>query len=289
MEITHINSNVEFDQKRRNGKKEKHKKKRFKLKFLLLFIFVVTITVSIAISPICNLDKIVVQGSQKYKDDDIISSAEIYKGVNTFKILWKNIEEIRDVKYFCLLRYGNAERNILKSHPYIKEVFVKLLIPNQISISISERSGVCILPYLGNYILMDKEGYILDTIDRPDKKGLPLLKGISFEGFELGQALNVKNPQSIEDTVGVLDAIEDSDKNDKFKIFDILKTIDVNDTKKIYLLLDDRIVVNIGDLKDISYKLNFLKQIYLKKISKEEKGLLDFSTGENPNFIPEKR
>lgn len=289
MKITSINRNIEFDQQGHAVKRGKAKKKRIKLKILLFLMLIITATITIALSPICNINGIVVQGSQKYKDEEIIGVTDIYKGGNGFKILGKNIQEIKDIKDIFLLRYGRAEKNILKSHPYIKEVFVKYLIPNKVSISINERTGVCIIPYLGNYLLMDKEGYILDTVDNPDKSGLPLIKGFNFDRYELGQALKVKVQKGFEDTVALLNAIDDSDKNDKFKIMDIIKVIDVNDTKKVYLLVDNRIEVNIGDLEDLSYKLNFLKQIYLKKISKDDKGLLDFSTGGNPNFIPEKR
>jgi cell division protein FtsQ len=285
LNITYIDRDLEKREQLEKLKKVKMKKRRFRLKILLYTVLILAILVSLALSPVCKVKRINVTGSTRYKDEQLIAATDIYIGGNSFKILFKNINQIKNI---FSLRYGKSEQNILKNYPYIKEALIKYKIPNEISINIIERTPVCVVPYLGNYLLMGGEGYIVDTIDNPDKSKLPLVKGISFDSFVLGQALKAKAPQTIKDTLALLEAIKDSDKQDKFDLIDGIKVIDVNDTNKVYIFVDNRIEVNLGDLNDLNYKLNFLKQIYFKKLSKEDKGLIDFSTGENPDFVPEK-
>ena len=286
MSIKHINRKLEFESQGQSLKKGKPKKKRFKLKLLLFTILVLAIVASLALSPVCNVKRITVKGSQRYKDDQLIGATDIYIGGSSFKIMYKNINHLKNIYSF---RYGKSEQSILKNYPYIKEAKVTYLFPNEVSINIYERKPICIIPFLGTYLLMDEEEYVVDTIDDPNNSTLPIVKGIGFDSYVLGQALNVKTPQTLNNAIILLKAIDDSDKEDKNKLFDEVRVIDVTDSNRVYLFVDNRIEVNLGDFKDLTYKLNFFKQIYSKKISREDNGLIDLSTGENPNFIPEKR
>jgi cell division protein FtsQ len=58
--------------------------------------------------------------------------------------------------------------------------------------------------------------------------------------------------------------------------------------KRICIQLDSRILVNLGDLQDLDYRMAFLKEILLEKLNKNDKGTLNFTTGESPEFIPDK-
>ena len=52
------------------------------------------------------------------------------------------------------------------------------------------------------------------------------------------------------------------------------------------MFVDSRLVANYGDLYDISYRIKMSKQIIQKNIDKNEKGILDFTKGDYPVFIP---
>ena len=282
MRIQQINNGLESNTYNKMKSKKKFKKKHFRLKFILVFILFSTVIVLLALSPLCTIKQITVSGGQHYKQEDVVAVSGIVVGNNGFKTIGSNLNSIFS------LRYGNSEKSILKNLPYVKNVVVKYAVPDKVRIILTERKPICVVPYLGTNLLMDEEGYIIDTVNQgAGNYNLPLVKGLKFEHFELGQPLKVDNSENLQAVITTFGAITDSDKSDKMKIFGLIKWIDVSDLKKICLFVDSRITVNIGDMQDLSYRISFLKQIYSKNLKPDDKGLLDFTTGENPDFVPE--
>lgn len=282
MRTRQINEEFEANTYNRTKSKKKIKKKHFGLKFILVFILFSAVVVLLALSPLFTIRQITVSGGQHYKQDDVIAVSGIIAGNNGFKTIGSDLNSI------FLLRYGNSEKSILKNLPYVKDVVVKYAVPDKVRIILTERKPICVVPYLGTNLLMDEEGYIIDTVNQgAGNYNLPLVKGLEFQRFELGQVLKVENSENLQAVIKTFGAITDSDKSDKVKILGLIKWIDVSDLKKICLFVDARITVNIGDMQDLSYRISFLKQIYSRNLKPNDKGLLDFTTGENPNFIPE--
>jgi cell division protein FtsQ len=156
-----------------------------------------------------------------------------------------------------------------------------------VKINFIEREPVGCVPYLGSNLIVDNESYVLDIIKDMPPHNLPIIKGLRFNNYELGQKLSTENPESLNAVITILDVIKTSDKKDRFKLLDIINSIDVGDLKKIIFLIDSRIVLNLGDIEELEYKIAATKQILLKNVKKEDKGLLDFTIGENPTFIPD--
>jgi cell division protein FtsQ len=151
----------------------------------------------------------------------------------------------------------------------------------------SERSAICGVEYLGSALLIDNEGVILESVENIENAKLPLVKGVEVEHFQLGQAIETENQDGMKKSIQLIAAISESDNADSLKIIDSLTSIDVSDKSNVYLVFDKRVKVKFGDLKDLDYRIGFLKQIYFKKLSKTAKGTLDFTTAEKPNFLPE--
>ena len=82
-------------------------------------------------------------GNKKLSYDKIIKASMCNIGENIFKINMKKGEES------------------LKRLPYIKECKIKRKLPNEIIIEIEERKEVAIISYIGSFVYIDKEGYIL--------------------------------------------------------------------------------------------------------------------------------
>ena len=268
----------EFAAPERMIRKRRPKKRYAWIKSILLIILFTSALVLIALSPLFNITEISVEGNIHDSSDGIIAVTGIVPDVNGFKTIGLSFVDIVN------FRFGKAEENILGSFPYIRRAVAKFKIPSKVHINIEERKPLGLIPYLGANLLMDSEGYIMDTVEAID--GLPLIKGLKFESYKLGQALGTDNPKSIEAVVKIIREINSLDKQDDFKLMELLKTIDVADNKSIYLLIDDRIIVNIGDTEDLNYRLTFLKQILLKKSKKDDRGVLDFTTGSKPILKP---
>lgn len=270
-----------------HNKKQKKRARKFKiLLFWIKLILVLVLSTAaiglIALSPIFNITGIEVLGGSHYPSDSITDLSGVVKGINGFKNIGGSPNHILE------LRYGQAEERILKNCPYIKNVRVKFVLPGKVAITLTERSPMGIVPYLGTSLLIDEEGYVLETVKNDEGNSLPLIKGLKFGNYELGQMLPTEEPENLEKAIALLKTVKASDAEGAFKLAAAVKWVDVGDLKKVCLFIDSRIVVNLGDLQDLDYRIRATKQILLKNIKKEEKGLLDFSMSENPVFIPEK-
>ena len=146
---------------------------------------------------------------------------------------------------------------------------------------------MAVVPYLGTSLLIDSEGYVLDTVKSDEEIELPAIKGLKFESYELGKELNVQNKTCLKKVFKVLGAATDSDREDKFNLFRIIDSVDVNEENRVCLSVDSRIIVNFGDLSDINYRIRLLKQLLVKNLKASDRGLLDFTTGDNPIFMPD--
>lgn len=262
-------------------KKKKHKKSKTILKLILFIVLITAIFIPLALSPICNISGIDVSGNVHYKTNEITDVIDLSVGQNAFKALIKSIPGL------IKLRYNIAENNIIKKCPYIKKAIVKYRIPDKVSIIIEEREPMCLISHQGTYLIMDREGYIIDSVKDNEGYMLPVIKGIKIDSYELGQALKLEDGVYTEKINSLLSAIKKSDEDDDFKLQDILDSIDISSINKISLFIDSRIVVNLGDLRDINYRISVLKHIIQNNIKSEDKGLLDFTTGEKPVFKQE--
>ena len=146
---------------------------------------------------------------------------------------------------------------------------------------------MCMVPYLGTNILLDEEWHILDTVNASGYQDLPVVNGIRVKQYELGQALEPENPESLPRAVKLLDALKNADGPDEDFIRKV-DSIDVGDASNAYVFYEGRIVANFGDLRELEYRVRVLKHILLKNLKKEDKGLLDFTVGKDPVFMPER-
>mgnify|MGYP000949124890 CR=1 FL=1 len=256
------------------------KKRKRKLEFILTSFLFIIVLVLFVMSPIFNVSNVSVYGNNHYTAQEIVKASEVVTGVNGFTDIGGTY------KHYISLRYGQAEKKIIGKCPYIEEVSVKYSVPSKVIIQVKERNPIVLIPYLGSYLLVDRNGYVVDIINSDNKFNLPNIKGIKFKEYEIGHCLKIENKESFEELIILIDTLTEEDKSDTFKIAEIIDTIDISDSNNIYFFIDSRLVVNIGGLDELNYKIKSLKQIYFKNISKEEKGFLDFTAGEHPVFIP---
>jgi len=269
--------------------KRKARRRKRRLKFfrsLLLSVLFVGTLVLLALSPLFNISSISVSGNIHYDANEIIGVTNLVVGNNWFRTNgW-------DVKSILLFRSIQAEKSIEEKCHYVKKASVRLGIPNKVNIALTERDPFVVSPYMDKYLIIDKEGYILDLKDDISGLNLPCVKGLGFDGCQLGQALNAEDSRKFDIYIKVVDEIKNLDNDNVYDsskaIFKYVNYIDVSDWDNIGLMLDSRIKVNLGNYKKISnYRLSFLREVFFNKLDKNDKGYLDFTTGDTPSFIPE--
>lgn len=284
---------VERNSANLNKKPKKKPKRRFIwFKAFMTFVLFTGVLVLLALSPVFNITTLKVEGSQHYKQEDIIASSNLLTGENGFRVLSRNIGSIGNIKRFLLLRCALAEDNIIANRAYIKAVKVKYALPGTFDIEVTERQPIGVIPYMGTNLVVDDEAYVLDTSAKATGEALPVIKGINFAGYETGHALKLDAPLEFEAVNKMLNILKASEESGNIKFSSPVNYIDVSDLSKVCVLVDSRITVNFGDVynltyEELLYRISFFKQIFAKNLKKQDKGLVDFTMGENPKFIPQ--
>lgn len=264
--------------KKINDKKLQARMRR--IKRFLLFVLVVVAVIFFARSSFFIVDKIKVEGNNRYTNEELVKKTGLATGWNIFKMLG---EKPKDLISF---RFHDAEKSILKDMPYVKTVRVGPSLPDGIKIRIQERTPFAILEANGTSLLIDKEGYVLETLKDADLKNKYLkIIGISVDSYILGQSVKFKGRSPLTELIGFCDAINRDDKNSKLKLYNEISTVDMSETNNVIAVFDGRITVKFGEPDDIGYKIRFFRQLYVNNITEKQKGKLDFTKGSNPYFV----
>lgn len=265
-------------------KKDTRKKKFKKVLRLLEFLFVaalfVTTIVYAALSPFFNIEKIVVKESDHYTDRELVEASGIREGRNGFRLLFL------DKGGFFFLRIGYAEKAIMEKCPYIRTVKAKFVLPSTVSIEVEEREAAAVIITKGVNLLTDQEGYLLEIDPVLKERKLPVIKVPKLETLKPGKKLEISDDMLLS-AFKVFDTIEEVDKLQEDKLLPDVDYVDVSDPYNTSFSLQSRIIINLGEVKDLHYKINAAKTIFIKNIKKTDRGKLDFSTDANPVFTPE--
>lgn len=281
MKVRTINEDLELRNKKRKKNQKKIKRFVFLVKFILTTGLIIATAVLLALSPLFEIAGIEVKGAVHYTDESLIGISGVVKDINGFKLAGSSLGNM------LTLRVGSAEKLITQECPYIKTVKVRFVLPNSIVISVSERTPAAIIDYNGTSLLLDNEGYVLEALNVGDSKKLPLIIGLKFSGYELGKKPEYENIDALKTAFRVFAEIQAFDRNKTDKLFPKVDSVDAGNTDAVVLSLESRVRVNLGDLQDLNYRLSSTKTIFEKNIKKEDKGILDFTSGENPVFTPE--
>ena len=261
--------------------KEKHRIFNVVFKLILVFVFCLGVLLLAALSPVFGIKAIDVYGNVIYEKQTIIDMTDAAIGENGFRLLAENAKSLFTFRCYAL------EKELAGKCPYIKEATVKFFPPDRLKIEISERKPMCVVPYLGINLLVDAEWHILDTVNASEYQDLPVVNGIKVKQYELGQALEAENPESLSRAARMLDALKNADGPDE-DFMRKVDSIDVGDADNAYVFYEARVAANFGDLRELEYRVKVLKHVLLKNFEKEDRGLLDFTAGKDPVFMPEK-
>lgn len=223
----------ELDLKEINREKKVRKKKHYFLRFLI-FIGIIAGLGVFAASSFFDVDSISVEGSSYYSEKEVITMSKGKTGGNIF---WgSGISAIKDR---------------LESNPYFEEVKVSRKLPNKLVIVIKERRQTAAVVYGDEFVVIDSGGTVLRKADVDPK--ITLLTGLTISKMEVGEKIKVKESETLDTTLKMLEAMTDGDLF--FKKIDVsnviikayfLDTLLVKGTPKQV----NRVIEN-GDLKKV--------------------------------------
>lgn len=261
------------------SKKRKYRKKIFRLKILFVIIITAISAVLFALSPLFDIKEIQVYGNKRCSTDNIKDTTGIIIGSNGFKTF------AGSVKGMLLLRYDRAEERLLKSYPYLKSAIVRFKLPNKIVIKVEEREPIAFVESFGKNMLIDEDGYILETMDKEKPLAFPNVTGLKIQNYIPGQELKTSNAEKFETLNKVIESFKEYDQKNSTSLYERISLIDLNDLNAVKVVIDKKLTVNFGDLREFDYRIKYLGYL-LDRNLKDARGYLDFSSGKNPNFKP---
>jgi len=152
-------------------RKKKRRKKHYLLRFILLICICVGAYFGLHVDYF-TVDGIAVVGNQEISDEEILKLSELETGENIFD-----------------MHPWFAERRI-KKNLYIEDVNVKRKLPNQIEITVTERSGKAQLMMGKKYVVIDHGGMVLEI--SKEEKEATLIEGVTVTDAVLKKEVAVK-------------------------------------------------------------------------------------------------
>lgn len=230
-------------------------KKAFYKILIVVIIFVILWAILFTI-PYFNINNIQINGLDNLSEEQVKSMLTTEEGKNIFAF-----------------STSKSENEIKKSH-YVQEVKVSRDFPSTVVVDLNEYKLRGYVPYMGSYLYINEEGLILD-IQKDITKQLPVVEGLRFDSFTVGEYLKVDNNNAFTTMV------ELSKLFDKYQLFTDIVRVDISNINDIHLYIN-KVDVAFGNMEDANRKLLMLVEV-LKQLDTNYAGILNL-TGDNASF-----
>lgn len=235
--------------------KKKRIRKKLSMKFILILLVACLGGAGIIFSPIFSVQTIEITEMEQYSDEDICNMIGLKQRANVFLYDKKKAVEI------------------LNANNYIESAEITVHLPSTINIDITERKVRGYVPYAGSYLYIDEYGRVLD-VQNETQKALPVVYGLKFDQFRLGELLDAKNKESFDVVVLISQMIT------KYELLNNIMEIDVDDPENITASIN-QIEIRFGSVENCEQKMAYLSQI-LSTIPEKDRGVLDLSDMSRP-------
>ena len=239
---------------RANELQGKEYKKSPSKKLLFLVVLVVSVF-AVLLSPVFNIKQINVTEMKKYSKEEICSMIGVGVGENLFAYNSHNAKKI------------------LSADTYVEDVKITKSFPNTINIEINERKVRGYVPYMDSYLYIDEYGRVLE-IKGSFTEPLPVVTGLNFNSFQLGEKIEADNKDAFDVVVVIAQVMT------KYAMLDTVVKLDVSDTQRITAFVN-KIEINLGDISNCDEKIRTMAEV-VKQIPEKDRGTLDLSDLSKP-------
>lgn len=217
-------------------------------KYIIGFLVLVMIIAGVLFSPVFSVKEIRSEGAQHFTTTELAEIISLSQGDN-------------------LILYGKSKaEELLNQEPYIAEAKLKMELPDTMVIQVKERKVRGYVPYMGAYLYIDEEGRVLET-QNAYHDALPVVRGLQFDRFLLGEVLPVENKDSLQVVLQMSQMMK------KYDLLDMVVEIDVTDPKDVYAYVN-KVEIRLGEMQDADQKVRIMGEI-MRTISEEDRGTLD--------------
>lgn len=257
-----LTSNISSKNVSKNYLIEKRRRKRKIKRYFFLLIILISISITLCLKlNYFNISNIDVIDNRNIPSEEIIKLSAITKGNNIF--------------------YTNLKRskaNIL-SNSYILNVNIKRKLPSTIQIFIQEREAIFYIKKGDTYLIVDKEGVILEEKQKIDSMKLIKLEGFDKDNYKLGQVIETKDERKLKligEITTMIEKLQDGVSEPS-----IVNIDDLTDIKFFY----GEMMIKFGTSEDFTTKFNKALNILIQNNLIKKSGYIDVSFKGDPVFF----
>ncbi len=257
--------------------------KRLRRVLLLAVLPLGAVIAVLAWSPLLAVRTLDVTGQSRVTTAQVLEASGLSVGAHPFlPVGWRRNE-------WPETNLRRAERQIERL-PWVADARVDWLPLHAVRIRVTERIPFARLPYLGGSLLLDESGVVLESVRGGEAPAeCKELRGIGFTGYVNGRKPDMEDPLLLQTGLRVLAAFRHSGgkEADAPRLYDLVRWVDVLAVDRVLVSLDDRITLRLDPTGDLQYMADFAGEIFFRHIAPQEKGMIDFTRGSDPAFIPE--
>jgi len=185
------------------------------------------------VSPFFAVGEVIISGYYRVSHDEIYEHLNISPSTNIF-----------------FFRRNSAIERI-KSNLYIQDVEIRRALPRHVYVDVRERNLAAYIEHMPNsFLFLDENGRVIDissTITEP----FPVVRGLHFTRFRLGELLEVPDPTAFSAVVRYTQILT------YHELIDRISFIDVSDTSNIRILIYN-LEFNVGTVHNADEKIRTL-------------------------------
>ncbi|HIZ56713.1 MAG TPA: FtsQ-type POTRA domain-containing protein [Firmicutes bacterium] len=248
-----------------NGRKHRRKRKRnYTLYYILMAFFVLATGITLSMTVFFNITEIAVTGARTLSPEEIAAAAEVEPGDNLFR-----------------LHTEKMEQKILDTYIYVDHAKIYRELPDTLVIEIEEASPYFNLHYGDLYSYISRNGRVLETGRIAPYEGIMVVEGLPFEDYEPGDFLGDSYTEQLELYREITDAMETYG-------LEGVTAINLQSPLNITFSYADRLTVDLGDRKDLEYKIKGMAELIHEHIPENATGeLLYIASSNSFHYIPQ--
>ena len=215
------------------------------------------------VSPFFGIREVIVTGNSKISQADILTRLDVG---NQSNLLFLNT---------------NAARRRIMENLYIGDVDFEKVLPDRLYVTVQERRLTAYIEHMpGSFLLLDDFGRVLEVrsyeyLDEP----LPILEGVQFTRFRLGEVLEVPDAASF----GVV--VQYAQLLNQHELINRVSHMNVSDPTNIRIIIGYK-EFNVGDVMGADEKIRTIVAI-LNELPNAEKmrGFANIRQNQSEHFF----
>ena len=252
---------------------------------LIFLLLLVIVSLLLCFHKNFRVQEIHVSGNKRISTEAILSASGIKENDHLLShVSGSLMEKLK-------LKYGEAERKIKESDPYISGAKVYPKYPGQVYIEVTERRKVAYVAIPDGYAIIADDSVVLDILQGDVPEGIPEIRGLPILSAQIGKELELSSKEGYEICVTILGAIlgAEAGTDEQQTEFDFLSHVICiryceNMTTYVDLSIPNVpqvISIKIGGLDTISDDMNWLRYAVVSGYFEEKEGTVLDMTGKD--------